>query len=154
MSKILGIDLGTTNSAIARTGPDGRPQVLAGMAGEPTTPSVVLFASGTEHVVGEGARREARLDPEHGSHLLRSTEAETAEPELFGQGFEVHCRVFLGHDQDEPVVLVAQKEVLRMGSRNRPTQGLRLFDREHGVVFDGRGRNSKRVQIRKELRAC
>jgi molecular chaperone DnaK len=68
---VHGIDLGTTNSAIARTGPDGRPQVLAGLSGEPTTPSVVLFASGTEHVVGEGARREARLDPEHVCALVK-----------------------------------------------------------------------------------
>ncbi|QJY48387.1 Hsp70 family protein [Pseudonocardia broussonetiae] len=68
---VHGIDLGTTNSAVARTGPDGRPQVLAGMSGAPTTPSVVLFASGTEHVVGEGARREARLDPEHVCTLVK-----------------------------------------------------------------------------------
>ena len=68
---VHGIDLGTTNSAIARTGPDGRPQVLAGLSGEPTTPSVVLFASADEHVVGEGARREARLDPEHVCALVK-----------------------------------------------------------------------------------
>jgi len=68
---VHGIDLGTTNSAIARTGPDGRPQVLAGMSGELTTPSVVLFASPGEHVVGEGARREARLDPEHVCALVK-----------------------------------------------------------------------------------
>ncbi|WP_300019400.1 Hsp70 family protein [Pseudonocardia sp.] len=68
---VHGIDLGTTNSAIARTGPDGRPQVLAGMSGKPTTPSVVLFASPGEHVVGEGARREARLDPEHVCALVK-----------------------------------------------------------------------------------
>ncbi|HZG88908.1 MAG TPA: Hsp70 family protein [Pseudonocardia sp.] len=68
---VHGIDLGTTNSAIARTGPDGRPQVLAGMSGELTTPSVVLFASAGEHVVGEGARREARLDPEHVCALVK-----------------------------------------------------------------------------------
>jgi molecular chaperone DnaK len=68
---VHGIDLGTTNSAIARTGPDGRPQVLAGLSGEPTTPSVVLFASPGEHVVGEGARREARLDPEHVCSLVK-----------------------------------------------------------------------------------
>jgi molecular chaperone DnaK len=68
---VHGIDLGTTNSAIARTGPDGRPQVLAGLSGEETTPSVVLFASPGEHVVGEGARREARLDPEHVCALVK-----------------------------------------------------------------------------------
>jgi molecular chaperone DnaK len=68
---VHGIDLGTTNSAIARTGPDGRPQVLTGLSGSPTTPSVVLFASPGEHVVGEGARREARLDPEHVCALVK-----------------------------------------------------------------------------------
>ena len=68
---VHGIDLGTTNSAIARTGPDGRPEVLAGLSGSPTTPSVVLFAGPDEHVVGEGARREARLDPEHVCALVK-----------------------------------------------------------------------------------
>ena len=68
---VHGIDLGTTNSAIARTGPDGRPEVLSGLSGAPTTPSVVLFAGTGEHVVGEGARREARLDPEHVCALVK-----------------------------------------------------------------------------------
>jgi molecular chaperone DnaK len=68
---VHGIDLGTTNSAIARTGPDGRPEVLAGLSGTPSTPSVVLFAGRDEHVVGEGARREARLDPEHVCALVK-----------------------------------------------------------------------------------
>jgi len=68
---VHGIDLGTTNSAIARTRPDGRPEVLAGLSGELTTPSVVLFASPGEHVVGEGARREARADPEHVCALVK-----------------------------------------------------------------------------------
>jgi molecular chaperone DnaK (HSP70) len=68
---VHGIDLGTTNSAIARTGPDGRPEVLAGLSGWPATPSVVLFAGPDEHVVGEGARREARLDPEHVCALVK-----------------------------------------------------------------------------------
>jgi molecular chaperone DnaK len=68
---VHGIDLGTTNSAIAHTDLDGRPQVLTGLPGAPTTPSVVLFAGPDEHVVGEGARREARLDPEHVCALVK-----------------------------------------------------------------------------------
>jgi molecular chaperone DnaK len=68
---VHGIDLGTTCSAVARTGPDGRPEVLVGMTGEPTVPSVVLFASGAEHLIGEGARRQARLDPEHVCALVK-----------------------------------------------------------------------------------
>ena len=68
---VHGIDLGTTNSAVACIGKDGRPEVLAGLSGELTTPSVVLFAGPQEHVVGEGARREARLDPEHVCALVK-----------------------------------------------------------------------------------
>ncbi len=41
------------------------------MSGEPTVPSVVLFASAEEHLVGEGARRQARVDPEHVCALVK-----------------------------------------------------------------------------------
>jgi molecular chaperone DnaK len=68
---IHGIDLGTTNSAIARTDADGRPEVLTGMTGETTVPSVVLFTSTEDHLVGEGARRQSRLDPEHVCALVK-----------------------------------------------------------------------------------
>ncbi|WP_369640301.1 Hsp70 family protein [Nocardia sp. JMUB6875] len=68
---VFGIDLGTTNSAIAAIDADGRPQVLIGLNGEPTVPSVVLFASAHDHVVGEGARRQARLDPDHVCTLVK-----------------------------------------------------------------------------------
>ncbi|MEV0292834.1 Hsp70 family protein [Nocardia sp. NPDC050710] len=68
---VYGIDLGTTNSAIARIDADGRPEVMVGINGEPTVPSVVLFASAYDHLVGEGARRQARLDPEHVCALVK-----------------------------------------------------------------------------------
>lgn len=68
---VHGIDLGTTCSAVARADRDGRPEILIGITGEPTIPSVVLFASANEHVVGEGARRQARLDPDHVCALVK-----------------------------------------------------------------------------------
>ncbi|RDH11599.1 Hsp70 family protein, partial [Tsukamurella pulmonis] len=68
---VYGIDLGTTNSAIARIGADGRPEIVRGLGGEATVPSVVLFASSYDHLVGEGARRQARLDPEHVCSLVK-----------------------------------------------------------------------------------
>lgn len=68
---IHGIDLGTTNSAIARTGRDGSPEVLSGFTGDLTTPSVVLFTNRDEYLVGEGARRQARLDPERVCTLVK-----------------------------------------------------------------------------------
>lgn len=68
---VYGIDLGTTNSAIARIDADGRPEIMVGMTGDSTVPSVVLFASANDHLVGEGARRQARLDPEHVCALVK-----------------------------------------------------------------------------------
>ena len=43
MGIAIGIDLGTTNSAIAVVRPDGRPEILKNREGAATTPSVVLF---------------------------------------------------------------------------------------------------------------
>ncbi|MFC9896203.1 Hsp70 family protein [Nocardia sp. NPDC127579] len=74
---VYGIDLGTTNSAIARIDADGRPEVMVGMNGESTVPSVVLFASAFDHLVGEGARRQARLDPEHVCALVKRRMGDT-----------------------------------------------------------------------------
>ena len=54
--------------ASART---GDPRCSPGCPEPPTTPSVVLFAGPQEYVVGEGARREARLDPEHVCALVK-----------------------------------------------------------------------------------
>ncbi|MFW0797129.1 Hsp70 family protein [Gordonia sp. CPCC 205515] len=68
---VYGIDLGTTNSGIAMIGPTGRPEVITGLSGAPTTPSVVLLTSATDHVVGEGARRQARLDPDNVCALVK-----------------------------------------------------------------------------------
>ncbi|MFI6363690.1 Hsp70 family protein [Nocardia sp. NPDC050630] len=74
---VYGIDLGTTNSAIARMDADGRPEVMIGLNGEATVPSVVLFASAFDHLVGEGARRQARLDPEHVCALVKRRMGDT-----------------------------------------------------------------------------
>lgn len=58
MSKILGIDLGTTNSCMAII-EGGKPTVIANAEGIRTTPSVVAFAKNGERLVGEPAKRQA-----------------------------------------------------------------------------------------------
>jgi len=63
MSKIVGIDLGTTFSAIAVL-EGGRPKIIPNSEGRNTTPSVVLFRD-NEVVVGETAKRQAMLNPKH-----------------------------------------------------------------------------------------
>jgi molecular chaperone DnaK len=58
MAKVLGIDLGTTNSCMAVM-EGGEPLVLENSEGKRTTPSVVAFTKSGERLVGEAAKRQA-----------------------------------------------------------------------------------------------
>jgi molecular chaperone DnaK len=62
MGKILGIDLGTTNSCMSVM-EAGEPVVLENSEGARTTPSVVAFAKGGERLVGQAAKRQAVTNP-------------------------------------------------------------------------------------------
>ena len=64
MSKIIGIDLGTTNSVVAVM-ESGEPVVIANQEGGRTTPSVVAFTKGGERLVGQVAKRQAVTNPEN-----------------------------------------------------------------------------------------
>src|SRR6187397_2157660 len=64
MSKIIGIDLGTTNSVVAVM-EGGEPVVIANQEGGRTTPSVVAFTKGGERLVGTVAKRQAVTNPEN-----------------------------------------------------------------------------------------
>jgi molecular chaperone DnaK len=64
MSKIIGIDLGTTNSVVAVM-EGGQPTVIANQEGARTTPSVVAFTKGGERLAGQVAKRQAITNPEN-----------------------------------------------------------------------------------------
>src|SRR5215207_759376 len=62
MAKVIGIDLGTTNSCMAVM-EGGEPVVLENSEGKRTTPSVVAFTKSGERVVGQAAKRQAVTNP-------------------------------------------------------------------------------------------
>ena len=64
MSKIIGIDLGTTNSCVAVM-EGGSPTVIANSEGTRTTPSVVALSDSGERLVGQVAKRQAVTNPKH-----------------------------------------------------------------------------------------
>src|SRR2546428_13099061 len=70
MGKVVGIDLGTTNSVIAVV-IGGEPQVIPNAEGSRLTPSVVAFAKTGERLVGQMAKRQAILNPENTVYSIK-----------------------------------------------------------------------------------
>ena len=64
MSKVIGIDLGTTNSCVAVM-EGSQPKVIPNAEGANTTPSIVAFAENGERLVGQAAKRQAVTNPEN-----------------------------------------------------------------------------------------
>ena len=70
MGKIIGIDLGTTNSCVAVM-EGGDPIVIANVEGNRTTPSIIAFADGGERLVGQVAKRQAVTNPERTLYAVK-----------------------------------------------------------------------------------
>src|ERR1700739_3324353 len=70
MAKIIGIDLGTTNSVVAVM-EGGEPKVIANEEGGRTTPSVVGFTKTGERLVGQGGKRQAITNPENTIYSIK-----------------------------------------------------------------------------------
>ena len=86
MSKVIGIDLGTTNSCVAVM-EGGEPVVIANSEGARTTPSMVAFASSGERLVGQQAKRQAVTNPEKTLFAIkrligRKFESETVQRDM------------------------------------------------------------------------
>src|SRR3990170_5542212 len=64
MAKIIGIDLGTTNSCVAIM-ENGQPKVIENSEGARTTPSIVAYSDDGEILVGQSAKRQAVTNPKN-----------------------------------------------------------------------------------------
>ena len=70
MSKIIGIDLGTTNSCVAIM-ESGKPRVIENSEGDRTTPSIIAFTKDNEVVVGQSAKRQAVTNPKNTLYAIK-----------------------------------------------------------------------------------
>ena len=70
MAKIIGIDLGTTNSCVAIM-EAGKPRVIENSEGHRTTPSIVAYSEDGEVLVGQSAKRQAVTNPEHTLYAIK-----------------------------------------------------------------------------------
>jgi molecular chaperone DnaK len=70
MSKILGIDLGTTNCAMAIM-EGGAPKIIENIEGNRTTPSIVAISKNNERLVGAAAKRQAVINPENTVYAVK-----------------------------------------------------------------------------------
>jgi molecular chaperone DnaK len=70
MGKIIGIDLGTTNSCVAVM-EGGKPRVIENSEGDRTTPSIVAFTGEDEILVGQAAKRQAVTNPNNTLHAIK-----------------------------------------------------------------------------------
>jgi molecular chaperone DnaK len=118
MSKIIGIDLGTTNSCVAVM-EGGEPVVIANAEGNRTTPSVVAFSKDGERMVGQVAKRQAITNPdrtiasikrEMGTDYKVSIDAKKYTPQeisaMILQKLKADAEGYLGQPVTEAVITV------------------------------------------------
>ncbi|MBR1456163.1 MAG: molecular chaperone DnaK [Oscillospiraceae bacterium] len=118
MGKIIGIDLGTTNSCVAVL-EGGEPVVIANAEGSRTTPSVVAFAKNGERMVGQVAKRQAVTNPdrtissikrEMGSNYKVTIDNKAYTPQEISamvlQKLKADAEAYLGQTVTEAVITV------------------------------------------------
>src|SRR6188768_3736705 len=116
MGKIIGIDLGTTNSCVSvleGTNAAGQPEVkvIANGEGARTTPSVVGFSAKGERLVGQVAKRQATTNPENTiSAVKRLMGQKFSAPAVQRQKNSVAYRI-VAHDNGDAWVLIQDKKL-------------------------------------------
>ena len=107
MSKIIGIDLGTTNSCVSVM-EGNEPVVIPNSEGKRTTPSIVAFVEGGERKVGDPAKRQAITNPEKTIASIKRFMGESFS-KLQKEAMRVPYKVVKG-DNDTPRVLIDDRK--------------------------------------------
>ncbi len=118
MGKIIGIDLGTTNSCVA-VFEGGEPVVIPNPEGARTTPSVVAFSKTGERMVGQIAKRQAIINPERTIASIKRDMGTARKVEIDGKSYtpqeisamtlqklKADAEAYLGHPVTEAVITV------------------------------------------------
>jgi molecular chaperone DnaK len=108
MGKIIGIDLGTTNSCVAVM-EGGQPTVIANQEGSRTTPSVVAFTKSGERLVGQVAKRQAITNPENTIFSIKRFMGRRFD-EVNEEMKMVPYKVVKGENGDARVEIAGQKQ--------------------------------------------
>ena len=146
MSKIIGIDLGTTNSCVA-VFEGGEPIVIANAEGGRTTPSVVAFSKNGERMVGQVAKRQAITNPdrtiisikrEMGTNYKVSIDGKQYTPQEISamtlQKLKADAEAYLGQKVDKAVITVpayfsdAQRQATKDAGKIAGLEVLRIIN--------------------------
>ncbi|MBQ9833314.1 MAG: molecular chaperone DnaK [Clostridia bacterium] len=145
MAKIIGIDLGTTNSCVAVL-EGGEPTVIANAEGARTTPSVVAF-KGEERMVGQVAKRQAITNPDHtissikremGSSYKKNIDGKDYTPQeisaMILQKLKLDAESYLGEKVSQAVITVpayfsdSQRQATKDAGRIAGLEVLRIIN--------------------------
>lgn len=146
MSKIIGIDLGTTNSCMAFI-ENGKTTIIPNSEGAKTTPSVIAFTKERQRLVGESARRQAVTNPERtitsikreiGTPYTKRIDQKDYTPQelsaMILQKLKIDAQNYLGEDVRQAVITVpayfndAQRQATKDAGRIAGLEVLRIIN--------------------------
>ena len=146
MSKIIGIDLGTTNSCMSFM-ENGKVNVIPNQEGAKTTPSVVAFTNDGKRLVGEVAKRQAAMNPEQtissikrymGTDYKKVIQSRSYTPQeisaMILQKLKIDAEAYLGETVTQAVITVpayfndAQRQATKDAGRIAGLEVLRIIN--------------------------
>ena len=107
MSKIIGIDLGTTNSCVAVL-ESGKPKIIENSEGDRTTPSVVAYTE-NETIVGQSAKRQAVTNPENTLYAIKRLIGRKFEGEIKKEAESTPFKIIKSDNGDAWVEVKGEK---------------------------------------------